>query len=549
MWRKYNCLKRQRISRRACTVAAVIWIAVGFAGCGTARDYVEEAQTDAEALPSEMMDSEGKRSVLGANEASSQKAAVKTDAGDTGTAKADDEVAESDSAKTDDVGKDAVVSEAADGVYYDFGPISYDLTDIPAMENELYAAWEGRIYYRQYSDEDMEEGALWAEFSPIADTEKELMCMERDGSVTQVGVDYGCDSMYIAEGRIYSQKLKTQGDAEGMVVYSCALDGSDVREYLSDKKIFDVVGNRIICRLRWSGISWIDAEDGKEHVLIPEDEQYQRAEYLGATEDEVFFYRNTENEDSEWDDLRIYSMDYRGNTRELMSVTMQDYIDCMGAEMEYIADSPLFIPYFQMLGDDLYFSLGTTNGNAYMYSGGPIYSMKKDGSGCEILATSYNEYFYLYDDGKSRSLYCNPREEGWGIPVGDEGMCRITLYGEGREDIILWDAYRPYDEPRVYLVQNPTDSILFYPDHSGVCYVLLSVQECEELAIATHKDGRIVQELEGIEYLDGKLFFTLTDLTYSAEYSLGWRDGYERGRSVCYCKDLKNGKIRLLYEY
>ncbi len=36
---------------------------------------------------------------------------------------------------------------------------------------------------------------------------------------------------------------------------------------------------------------------------------------------------------------------------------------------------------------------------------------------------------------------------------------------------------------------------------------------------------------------------------YSTHYSIGWRDGYERGRSVCYCKGLISGEIGKLYEY
>lgn len=47
---------------------------------------------------------------------------------------------------------------------HDFAPVSYDLSKIPAMENRMYAAWEGNIYYRQYSDEDKEDGGLWAHF-------------------------------------------------------------------------------------------------------------------------------------------------------------------------------------------------------------------------------------------------------------------------------------------------------------------------------------------------------------------------------------------------
>ncbi len=441
-------------------------------------------------------------------------------------------------------------TQEAGSAQYNFGPVSYDLTNLPPMKNKLYTAWEGKIYYRQYSDEDMEEGGLWGEFSPIAGTKKELMCVERDGSVAQVGVDYGYDGMYIVEDRMYSQKWKPQGTSEVSVVYSCAPDGSDVIEYDSEERILDVAGDRIICSLGQNGISWIDARDGREHILAA-DESRQKAIYLDATEEEVFFYRCMENEKTDWADLHLYSADYQGHTKELMTFTMQDYTDCMGTEVidGSLFVSQLFIPVFQMSGDDLYFSMGTTNGNAHMYSGGPIYGMKKDGSGCKILATSYSEYFYLYDDKHSRSLYCTPREDGCGPAAGKEGVHQIKLRGKMQKDIMPWEGYTPYDKPRVYLFENPTDSIVFYPDTSGICYVLLTVEESEELGLKTHEDGRVVQQVEGIEYLEGKLFFTVTDLTYSEKYSIGWRDGYERKRSVCYCKDMESGEIRALYEY
>ncbi|MCI8521907.1 MAG: hypothetical protein HFI62_01720 [Lachnospiraceae bacterium] len=38
-----------------------------------------------------------------------------------------------------------------------------------------------------------------------------------------------------------------------------------------------------------------------------------------------------------------------------------------------------------------------------------------------------------------------------------------------------------------------------------------------------------------------------SDLQYPVQH--GRRDGYERGGSACYCKDLTDGEIRLLYEY
>ncbi len=109
-----------------------------------------------------------------------------------------------------------------------------------------HAAWDGKIYFRQYSKEDTETGALCGLFGALPDTGKELMCMDADGVVTQMGMDYGCEGMYIAEGRIYSQ-IFTQED--GYRVYSCALNGSDVKSY-GAANILAVQGSRVICQMK-----------------------------------------------------------------------------------------------------------------------------------------------------------------------------------------------------------------------------------------------------------------------------------------------------------
>lgn len=443
-------------------------------------------------------------------------------------------------------------------VEHDFGPVSYDLTDLPPMENERYAEWEGNIYYRQYSDEDMEDGGLWADFMDVPGTAKELMCMEPDGSVTQVGVDYGCDELYIVNGRIYSSKDR-QFDDDGREVnhggvYSCALDGNDVREYDS-YRILDVQGERIICETDGDGLVWIDGRDGQEHVLIPENDSYHGAEYLGATEEEVFLYQCVRNDSEEYGqpyDVTLYSVDYQGKEMDLATVTLQEYAtECVSEESLSTAvfASPLFISCLQIMGDDLYFSVGTTNGTAHVYSGGMIYSVKRDGSGLTRLADkSTTERFYLYDDGVNRSLYGKLADEDtlWEL----DGMQPIVLRGEAVDGIVPRDAIRTeYERPDSYVSENGADEILYYPDTSGICYVLLTSEESEELGIRTHVDENWVQQITDIEYLSGRLFFTVTDLTYSKEYSIGWRDGYERGRSVCYCKDMESGEIRALYEY
>lgn len=525
-------LKRKNVIKICRFTASVILAVLLLAGCGADRETAMETQNDSEIISPESTLPETDMSVD----------------------EPEEETVEPDVTETE---SDAEASEEEDVVQYDCAPIIYDLTQLPAMKNEFYAEWEGKIYFRQYSEEDIEDDWL---SGPAADTEKELMCMEADGSVTQVGVDYGYDEMYIVEGRIYSQKRKTEGEKEVSMVYSCGLDGSDVIEYASCE-VRAVRGDRIICSVGFDdGISWIDAKDGQEHILIEEFDSYHE-EYLDATEDEIFCSELVWSEEAEACyeytpyDLVLYSMDYQGNKKELAVFTLQEYenyINCRPSAMEgmHLNTSPLYISYVQILGDDLYVLVGTTNGTGHGWTGGTIYGMKKDGSNCQMLVSdSYNRNFYLYDDGENRALYFASGKEAEGIAVGNGRMRQIPLSGEPQEDIVPYEVNWRYDEPWVFISRNNKDSILFYPDTSGICYVLLTEEECEELSIELYVDGSRVQKISDIEYLDGKLFFTVTDLTYSTEYSIGWRDGYERGRSVCYCKELESGEIRLLYEY
>lgn len=453
---------------------------------------------------------------------------------------------------------------------YGFGPISYDLSALPAMENKLYAEWEGNIYFRQYSDEDVEKGALWAEFGYIPGTEKELMCLTPDGELTQVGTDYGCGAMYIVNGRLYSQKKMREGDADSIgeyIVYSCNLDGSDVREYDSDT-IFAVRDDKVICGgymnrawylaspYTYSSLSYIDAQTGEEHILV--ETKTDSYFYLGATEEGIFYYGDYYNRDVDSWDLRIYSVDYEANILSLTTVTATEFADDHDLNMKYFTPY-LDIPYFRIMGDELYFVVGWYDGSAEMFQDGSIYSMKKDGNERKVQALSYDTKFYMYDDGVNRALFCSTIDEKTGKVAENGKMVPINLMGHAPQNIVLRIANGySYDEPYVYSstaydplyhTVYPDTSVLLYPDTSGICYVLLTEQDCEELSIDAYVDGHFSQDIKDVEYLDGKLFFTVTDLTYSFEDSIGWRDGYLRGRTACYCKDLESGEIRLLYEY
>ncbi|MCI9373467.1 MAG: hypothetical protein HFI52_08700 [Lachnospiraceae bacterium] len=431
------------------------------------------------------------------------------------------------------VSAEEVVLEELD---YEVFPLSCDVSDLPPMKNEMYVPWDGKIYFRQYSDEDVESGSLWADFGFVSDREKKLMCINPDGSIEQAGTDEGFGPMFIVEGRIYSQGFSAENEYQ---VYSCALDGSGRIEYRTSQ-VLDVKNGRVICGTDSRGLSCIDTRTGQEQFFV---NTYAR--YLGADDELIFFYGYQVNEETGTDELTLYSSDYAGNVSMLRMFTREEYMELLGDA--YVYQDAMTIEDFKIADDMLYFSAGSSNGTAHMYSGGPIYSMERDGSEARVEAVSYEPYFYLYDDGENRVIYFGGHNnEDYGETVDGKSMRRITLQGEAPSNVLPWPSYAAYDEP---CIQGAADAVLFYPDKSGICYVLLSPEESRALSVDTHVDGNWMQSIHDIEYAEGRLFFSVTDLTYNSQKSIGWRDYYDRGRNICYCKDLRSGEIRPLYEY
>ena len=66
------------------------------------------------------------------------------------------------------------------------------------LPNQLYAEYDGKIYFRRYSAEDKVPGELFGNFRDAEEvTEKDLMCMDSAGNVEKIGTDFGIGTMLI----------------------------------------------------------------------------------------------------------------------------------------------------------------------------------------------------------------------------------------------------------------------------------------------------------------------------------------------------------------
>lgn len=207
-------------------------------------------------------------------------------------------------------------------------PVSatYAINELPEMENQHYAEWDGNIYFRQYNAESFEEGALWADIGYTAEplVEKCLMCMDAQGNITKVGTDCGYGPMYIIDvdgngPRIYSTLLDQDGRYK---IYSCDLSGGDVKYLYSSEDSIEFI-ERYETKISFmSGMfdeCYIDLVT--KEVKAVNLGKYSSGEWIGMDEDGMYFMVGVDGEE-----FHICRTTYYGDVKVLAKIPETDII-------------------------------------------------------------------------------------------------------------------------------------------------------------------------------------------------------------------------------
>jgi hypothetical protein len=100
-----------------------------------------------------------------------------------------------------------------------------------------------------------------------------------------------------------------------------------------------------------------------------------------------------------------------------------------------------------------------------------------------------------------------------------------------------------------------------YPDGDAPVYYMLlneaelaGVLSLEDLNVLGLPDGEYYGKedfaaIQGMEYTDGEIFFTVVTGTRNSDEDIGWRYGYDRSLSKVHRKDIVTGEVSLLYSY
>ncbi|MDE7282265.1 MAG: hypothetical protein K2N85_01545 [Lachnospiraceae bacterium] len=138
---------------------------------------------------------------------------------------------------------DVTVAYVSENIEYvdEVIPVQYTddlslLSDMKYTDN-TYAYQDGKVYYRRYHEDSYEEAALYGNYDAIPGTKKEMVCVDADGTVTELFTDYGDGSIDLVDNRFYlTERRKKENTQYGRTetvrcLYSVDMQGNDRMDY------------------------------------------------------------------------------------------------------------------------------------------------------------------------------------------------------------------------------------------------------------------------------------------------------------------------------
>lgn len=447
-------------------------------------------------------------------------------------------------------------------------PVQYvdDLSLLADMKyaDSVYAYQDGKIYYRRYHEDSYEEAALWGSYAPLSDKEKEIVCIDENGTETVLFVDEGYGDIYLLDNRFYMTEIRTF-EEDGAVrnrerLYSVDMQGKDRIDY-GNGSIFAIDETRNIVILEMAeeeGLYYyvLNYKTGEKKPMLAyrEDNYYN---HVGAYQDGWFYYERVQQ--SDFRAFELWAVSLEGERRKIIALTT-DINQRSNGYKEGILN-------IQVDGDRIYFIVGGYDGSAAVFQGGKLVSIKPDGTDYKAIKTSGDVYYVCHDNGKT-FIYL----PYYSMPVADDVQECDTAVWDVDADICYLSDYpqrilHAYDlqaermwqddfgskgvlcEQSLYYDEINQKEVNIYavPDDSGrIVRVAMNL----DARISRYEEGEADRvQYEDLYFADGFLYFKVEYSVYDKDTSIGWRDGYRRLRSDVYRLKTGESTAKLLYSY
>ena len=369
-----------------------------------------------------------------------------------------------------------------------------------------FVKYRGDIYYRQYEPGSFEESGLWDGFAPRFGAQASVMRLGWDGSQEVVWSGDGFGPIFIFhDNGLEPMLILTRLTRDGLGVTHTETFGVTIYDHEVMFKCFGTL---------------FAVDEERELVIMSSANGLLFTGHLKSLDQNDLSnqYRDPLYYDQSEGVLYCSVSDWSSNTTMFTAI---DVVTCKETVLlsdtnDSIGENILEIDYAQFIefsnvepkGDYVYANVAAYSGNGYMYGASARLSFHKSGGSYTNLGPA--------------------SETDW--------------FGANKPFTYRSDGPHYIDLPGYYM---------FGGTSGADAVMILSSNELSELGLP---DGEYFGEddfvvLQGVEYVDGDVFFTVVVGSRNYSEDIGWRYGYDREWSTVYRKDLATGAILEVYSY
>jgi len=371
-----------------------------------------------------------------------------------------------------------------------------------------YVQYAGDVYYWEYWPECLERSGIWGEFPEVPGIRRSMIQLQADGTQEGLFIENGYGPIWIYRDRFYlawldddytSQLFSTaleRGDVTGAAMDRCELGPGEIFALDEARGLLIASVSKVnedTHRIEL-GICVIDAENGERTDLPLANVEPLFYDEPGAT----LYYRDFSIGDP--DAVKLGCVDVAtGSVRDIawLDIRRYDYFEDVDA-VEF--DNAW------LEGESLHVIMSGYSGNAHMH-----------------MASAYLVVDLTGDT----------------VAWTDAGAVNYDRYAVNRPFDMR--EMQGYDEFYGYYIRTEQDE-------------LLQILTYEDIAQCGLPGGPYYYEtafgdVEGVEYADNAVFFSVLCGPRNEAEDIGWREAYDLSAMHVYRKDLATGEIEELYYF
>lgn len=401
----------------------------------------------------------------------------------------------------------------------------------------LYVGYGDKVYYREYTKDSYESKGIFGNYEDIPDAKKNMVIKNKDGSVEVAFTDTGFGDIYISNNRMY---LNQYSEEYRWVIYSVGLGGEDRKDIGNGSvKGIDNQGQNLVCEMSGEGNTYqLVKIDGVTGQVTPYELENKFSSFVTMKDDVIYYLAEVPYEESQLGKLKLCRVNVDGTKEVLLYESEPDLYEYgdMGTE----------IPCYQFVEDKLYFAYGGYGGTGHFYQGGRIAWVMLDGSQYQVIAgqakdaesESYDSYENLVDE-----TFYVVKEQGSEILHFSQGYEKKYALTVATGDIVdhdfpIFQEGIPFEyQDGIYLYENTSSVMTTWIPQKNYSYL---GQDQKSADLLTMND---------YELIGNWVYYRLESSKAAPDASIGWRDGYERMRTVVVRQYLRGGNVEVLYEY